>query len=95
MERKIVNRAKKMTPKETVKRIICRVIHNYYGLEEISAAVEYDSDINMWNFEIYGFEKWGTNWLLISGYVGSLGQIVVTGKDGKLLKINECEEVLS
>lgn len=95
MERKVLDVRKKATPNETIKRMVSRVIKDYYNIMPITAAVKYDAHCDFWNFEVYGYEMGGNNWHIIGGFIGCLGQITVTSIDGAALELDEYEEVLS
>lgn len=95
MKRKVVDISKKMTPNETLKRIVNRVIHNNCNLMVITSGLEYDAETNNWNFEVQGYDRTDlTTWHIFSGFVGCLGQIVITKKDGVYLELDEFEEVI-
>ena len=95
MERKVLDARKKARPNETIKRMVSRVIKAYYDIMPITAAVKYDVNCGMWNFEIFGYEMGGNNWHIIGGFIGCLGQITVTSIDGRRLELDEFVEVLS
>lgn len=95
MKRQVVDISKKMTPNETLKRLVNRVIHNNCNLMVITSALKYCADTDMWDFEVYGYDRTDLEtWHTISGYIGCLGQMVITEMDGVHYAIDDFVEVL-
>lgn len=87
MKSTIVKHTRKLTAREAIKRMIVYRLGKHYNTNFYSAGVEYDESIDMCNFVAESFN------ISVKGYVGCLGQIIVTNKNGKQLDIKEFEEI--
>lgn len=92
----VLDMRKDATPKEVIKRLVARNLNAYYDVHILEAGIEYDVIADIWYFDMSGVEKSGKyNRHEYQGYVGCLGQIVVTGIDGESFDIKHFQEVLS
>lgn len=76
---KLVHISRPLTANEAIKRIIVHKLQASYNLHFYSAAIQRDASVDMWFFIAEAAH------ITVKGYVGCLGQIVVTWEDGKRL----------
>lgn len=92
----VLDMRKNATATEVIKRLVARNLNAYYDVHILVAGIEYDRIADIWYFSMSGTEKSGNyNHHEYQGYVGCLGQIVVTGIDGETFDIRHFQEVLS
>lgn len=92
----VLDMRKSATATEVIKRLVARNLNVFYDVHILEAGIERDEIADIWHFEMSGMEKSGSyNKHTYNGYVGCLGQIVVTGIDGETFDIRHFQEVLS
>lgn len=84
---------KEMTPSEGMKRMIVRAVEKHYGVTAYRAGTKHDKYTDMYDFIVFAVKDRCT-FCEFRGYVGCLGQVVITWKDGKDLDIKEFEDIL-
>ena len=68
-----------LTANEVIKRIIVHKLGTAYNSQFYTAAIERDNHVDMWRFMAE------SSYITVKGYVGCLGQIMVTWENGKEL----------
>ena len=87
-----LNITKDMTPSEGMKRMITRAVEKHYGVGAYRMGMKHDKYTDMYDFIVFAVKD-GSKFCEFRGYVGCLGQVVITWKDGRHLDIKEFEEV--
>ena len=82
-----VKLARKLTANEAIKRMIVYRLVKHYNVNFHSIGIEYVELHDMWNFSAESAA------ISVKGYVGCLGQIIETNKNGRQLDIKEFEEI--
>ena len=83
MKPTLIRISRPLTANEAIKRIIVNKLGIAYNSHFYTAAIERDNSIDMWRFMAESAH------ITVKGYVGWLGQIVVTWENGKQLDISK------
>ena len=84
MKTKPLDLTKKNTEHELIRRIVSNQLESKFHYHVSEIGIEYCESTRLWNFEVYGWDSYTGKVRAYYGYIGTLGQIVISGDSTKI-----------